>query len=172
LRCNKETNNVQTISYTTLWRRCRKKVDYLNKKNNEPSENEEGEESATPQSDNGENVTSGDKRESTNEEDFAYGGDFGEQRFVDHNCYRHRIGEGFSQRQPSDLAPSKPTYFNIDDQVARSLMDSKFAAKRQEYSIMVANTFFASFTHEAHKDALQALEAGNYGTAQRLFKQF
>ena len=125
------------------------KLDDLNKKNTEPSENEEGEESAPPQSDDGKNVIAGDKRESTNEEDSAYGDKFGEQRFVDHTFYRHRIGEGLSQRQPSDLAPSVPAYFNIDDQVARSLADSKFAAKRQECSITVANAFFAAVTREA-----------------------
>ena len=31
--------------------------------------------------------------------------------------------------------------------------------------------FFTSVIHEAQKDALQALEAGNYDAAQRLFKQ-
>ena len=81
------------------------------------------------------------------------------------------IGEGFSQRHPSDLAPSTPAYFNIDDHVARSLADSKFGAKRQEYSITVANAFFTSVIHEAQKNNPQVLEAGNYGAAQRLFKQ-
>jgi hypothetical protein len=147
------------------------KVDDLNKKNSEPSENKEGEESAPPQSDDGENIIASDHREISNEEDSSDGDEVGEQRFVDHIIYRHMIGEGFNQRQPSDLAPSKPVYFNIDDQVARSLADSKFAAKRQEYSIMVANAFFTLVTHDAPKDAMQALEAGNYGAAQRLFKQ-
>ena len=40
--------------------------------------------------------------------------------FVDHTFYRHKIGEGFLQRQLSELAPAKPAYFNIDDQVARN----------------------------------------------------
>ena len=143
------------------------KVNNLNRKNVKPhTENEEGEGSAPPQSDDGETVTSGDKRESSNEKDFSYGNEVNEQRFVDLTFYRHKIGEGFSQqRQPSDLSSSKPAYFYIDNQVARRLADSKFAAKRQEYSVMVANAFFASITHEAQNDALQALEAGNYGTA-------
>ena len=34
----------------------------------------------------------------------------GEQRFVDHIYYRHTIGEGIAQRQPSELTPSKPAY--------------------------------------------------------------
>ena len=107
------------------------KVDDLNRKNAEPkNENLEEKEIAPPQSDDGENVTTCDKRGSINEEDSTYGDEFGEQRFFDHTFYRHKIGEGFSQRQPSDLAPSKPAYFNIDDQVARSLADSKFDAKR------------------------------------------
>ena len=74
------------------------KVDDLNRMNTEPSENEEGEESAPPQFNDGEKVTAGEKHESTNEEDSTYGDElFGEQRFVDHTFYRHMIGEGFSQ---------------------------------------------------------------------------
>jgi hypothetical protein len=69
-----------------------------------------------------------------------------EQRFVDHTYYRHRIGEGFAQRQSSELAPSKPAYFNIHDQVAKSLLDLKFSAKRQEYAITVANVIFSAIT--------------------------
>ncbi len=147
------------------------KVDDLNMKNTEPSKNEDGEERAAPQSDDGENATTGDKRESTTEEDSSDGDEVGEQRFVEHTLYRHRIGEGFSQRQPSDLAPSKPAYFNIEDQVARNLADSRFSAKRREYLITVASAFFISVTHEAQKDTLQALETGNYGAALRMFKQ-
>ena len=37
--------------------------------------------------------------------------------FVDHTFYRYKIGEGFIQRQTSELAPAKHVYFNIDDQV-------------------------------------------------------
>ena len=85
----------------------------------------------------------------------------GEQRLADHTYYRHRIGEGFAQRQPSDLVSSKPAYFNIDDQVARSLVDSKFSTKRQEYSITVTNAFFSAITHEAQKEALKVLKAGD-----------
>ena len=133
--------------------------------------NKNGEDySAPPQSDEEETVTAGGHREDdegeSSEED--EGGDF---EFVDHTYYRHRIGEGFAQRQPSELAASEPAYFNIDDQVARSLADSKFAAKRSEYSITVANAFFAAIAHEAQKDAIRALEEGNYKTAHKLFKQ-
>ncbi len=56
---------------------------------------------------------------------------------------------GIRQATAIGLAPSKPAYFNIDDQVARTLGDSKFAAKRQEYMITIANAFFAAVTHEA-----------------------
>ena len=44
------------------------KIDDLNKKNTEQSESEEGEESAPPQCDGGENVTTGDKREKEEEQ--------------------------------------------------------------------------------------------------------
>jgi hypothetical protein len=61
--------------------------------------------------------------------------------FVDHTFYRHKIGEGFIQRQPSELAPSKPSYFNIDDRVTRSLSEAKTSARRAEYTVTVANAF-------------------------------
>jgi hypothetical protein len=128
--------------------------------------------SAPSHADDGEKVTEGDEREDEDdEEESSEEDEVGEQRFVDHTFYRHKIGEGFAQRQPSDLAPSKPAYFNIDDQVARTLGDSKFAAKRQEYTITVANAFFTAIANEAQKDALEAFEAGNHKTAYKLFKQ-
>jgi hypothetical protein len=91
--------------------------------------------------------------------------------FVDHTFYRHKIGEGFVQRQPSELAPAKPAYFNIDDQVTRTLSEVKTSARRAEYTVTVANAFFASITHEAQKDAVEALEAGDIKNALCLFKQ-
>ena len=117
------------------------------------------------------NVTTGDMSENNDDEDGSDSEDGDEQRFVDHTYYRHKIGEGFSQRQPSDLAPSKPGYFNIDDQVSRSLSDTKFSAKRQEYQVTVANAFFAAVANEAQKDAIEAFQAGNHTAALKLFKQ-
>jgi hypothetical protein len=35
--------------------------------------------------------------------------------FVDHTFYCHEIGEGFIERPPSELVPTKPSYFNNDD---------------------------------------------------------
>ncbi len=109
------------------------KVDDLSRKKNEESPEDNGENNIAPShSDDGGKVTSGDKRDDEDdEEESSEEDEVGEQRFVDHTYYRHKIGEGFAQRQPSDLAPSKPAYFNIDNQVARSLRDSKYAAKRQ-----------------------------------------
>ncbi len=121
------------------------KFDDLGRKSIADDEENQGAESNAPShTDEGENVTYGDKREEEDEEQPSDDDDegVGEQRFVDHTYYRHKIGEGFAQRQPSNLAPSKPAYFNIDDQVSRTLGDSKHAAKRQEYSITVANAFF------------------------------
>jgi hypothetical protein len=80
---------------------------------------------------------------------------------VDHTSYRHKIGEGLIQRQPSELAPSKPSYFTIDDQVTRTRTEAKTSARRAEYTITVANTFFASTAHEDQKDDVGALEAGD-----------
>ena len=83
------------------------------------------------QSDDGEKAIASDKRDEDeiNEGEPSDEDEDGEQRFIDHTYYRHKIGEGFAQRQPSGLASSKPAYFNIDDHVARTLGDSKFAAK-------------------------------------------
>jgi hypothetical protein len=81
------------------------------------------------------------------------------------------IGEGFAHRHPSDLPSSKPAYFNIDDQVARSLANSNFSAKRQEYSITLANAVFFAITHEAEKNTNEPLKAGDHKTTLRLFKQ-
>jgi len=68
---------------------------------------------------------------------------------VDHTFYRHKIGEGFIQRQPSELALAKLAYFNIDDQVTKTLCEAKTSARRAECTVTVANAFFASITHEA-----------------------
>ena len=62
--------------------------------------------------------------------------------FVDHTFYRHKIGEGFVQRQPSELAPAKLAYFNIDDQVTRTLCEVKTSARRAENTATVTNAFF------------------------------
>jgi hypothetical protein len=91
--------------------------------------------------------------------------------FVDHAFYRHKIGEGFIHRQPSEIAPSKPSYFNIDDQVTKSLSEAKTSARRAEYTVTVANAFYASIAHEAQKDAVEALEAGDVKNAMCLLKQ-
>ena len=90
---------------------------------------------------------------------------------VDHTFYRHRIGEGFIQRQPSKLDPAKPTYFNINDQVTRNLNEAKTSARRAEYTVTVANTFYASIAHETQKDGVEALEAGDVKNALCLLKQ-
>jgi hypothetical protein len=144
------------------------KVDDFNKKNTEPSKNEEGEESAPPQPDDGENVTSAKaltKKTPPTGTSSANNGSSITPSIVK-GSWRASANE-----KRSDLAPSSPAYFNIDDQVARRLADSKFAAKRSKYSITAADAFFTSFTNETQKDAMQALEAGNYGAAQRLFRQ-
>ncbi len=131
-----------------------------------------GEDKSSPSHDGeGEDITIGGRSKNDEDEDESDSEEVGEQRLVDHTYYRHRIGEGFSQRQPADLASSKPGYFNIDNQVSRSLADTKFLAKRQEYQVTVANAFFAAIANEAQKDAIEAFEAGNHRAALKLFKQ-
>ncbi len=152
------------------------KFDNLGRKSiEEYDEDNQGEDINAPShTDDGENATDdGGKREENDEEETSDDDDkeVGEYSFVDHIYYRHKIGEGFAQRQPLDLASSKPAYINIDDQVARTFGESKFAAKRQEYSIEVANAFFTAIANEVQKDALEAFEAGSYKTTQKLFKQ-
>jgi hypothetical protein len=80
---------------------------------------------------------------------------------VDRAFYRHKIREGFIQRQPSELATAKPGYFNIDDQVTKTPSEVKTSARRAEYTVTVANAFFASITHEAQKHVVEALETGD-----------
>ena len=148
------------------------KIDDLSTRDDNGASANNGEENSSPSHDGeGDEVTTGDKSENEDDEDESDSEEVGEQRFVDHTYYRHKIGEGFSQRQPSDLASSKPGDFNIDDQVSRGLADTKFAAKRQEYQVTVANAFFAAVANEAQKDAIEAFEAGNHRTAIKLFKQ-
>ena len=109
-------------------------------------------------------LNNGSNNDDDDDDDFAV-------LYVDHTFYRHKIGEGFIQRQPSELAPAKPAYFNIDDQVTRSLNDTKTSARRAEYTVTVANAFYASIAHEAQKDAVEALEAGDVKNALCLLKQ-
>ena len=82
--------------------------------------------------------------------------------FVNNTFYRHKIGEGFIRRQPSELAPAKPSYFNIDDKVTRNLNEAKTSARRAEYTVTVTNAFFASIAR---------IEAGNMKNAMSLLKQ-
>ncbi len=55
--------------------------------------------------------------------------------------------------------------------MSRTLGDSKYATKSQEFSITVANAIFTSIANEAQKDALEAFESGNLKTAYKRFKQ-
>ena len=91
--------------------------------------------------------------------------------FVDRTFYRRKIGEGFIQRQPSKLAPSKLSYVNIDDHVTKSLIETKTSARRAGYTVTVANAFYVSIAHEAQKDVVEALEAGDVKNAMCLLKQ-
>jgi hypothetical protein len=81
------------------------------------------------------------------------------------------IGEAFIQRQPSELAPAKPTYFNIDDHVTINLNEAETSARRAKYTATLANAFYASIAHEAQKDGIEALEAGDIKNAICLLKQ-
>ena len=89
---------------------------------------------------------------------------------MDHTFYRHKIGEGFIQRKPSELALAKLAYFNIDDQVTRALSAAKASARRAGYMVTVTNASFASMAHEAQKDVVEALEAGDVKNAPCLLK--
>ena len=91
--------------------------------------------------------------------------------FVPHGYYRDLIAEGFDKRSPSRLAHNKPAYFPIDDSVTRTLAASKYSAKAAEYSITVANAFFASVTRAALDDAIAASKDGDTKTAAILLNQ-
>ena len=91
--------------------------------------------------------------------------------FVDHTFYRHKIGEGFIQRKPSKLAPAKPAYFKIDDQVTTNLHEAKTSTRRVEYTVTVANAFNVSIFCEAQTDLVETHEAGDIMNAICLLKQ-
>ncbi len=80
-------------------------------------------------------------------------------------------GEGFIQ--PSILEPAKLACINIDDQLqeTRTLSEAKTTARRAEYTVTVANAPFASIAHEAQKEYVDALEAGDVKNAQCLLKE-
>jgi hypothetical protein len=69
------------------------------------------------------------------------------------------------------LAANKPAYFPIDDPVTRTLAASKYSAKAQEYSITVANAFFASVTRVALDDAIAAAIEGDQKASLNLLSQ-
>jgi hypothetical protein len=76
--------------------------------------------------------------------------------YASHAYYRELIAEGFEKRAPARHAPSKTAYFPIDDPVTRTLNASKYSAKATEYSITIANAFFASVTKATLDDAIAA----------------
>ena len=83
--------------------------------------------------------------------------------------FRDIIAEGFDKRSSSRLAPNKPAYFPIDDPVTKTLAASnKYSVKAQEYSITVANVFFASVTRAALDDAIAAANEGDKKSALNL----
>ena len=81
--------------------------------------------------------------------------------YVPHALYRSRIGAGFAKRSPPDLAPDKPEYYTIDDQVTRHLASSKYSAKLTEYNLTVSQAFFSAIVLEAAKDACSAHADGD-----------
>ena len=91
--------------------------------------------------------------------------------YVSHLFYRERLAEGFDKRSPSRLAANKPAYFPIDDSVTRTLATSKYSAKAAEYSITVANAFFAAVTRAALDDAIAATKEGDTKSASILLAQ-
>jgi len=84
-----------------------------------------------------------DEKKGEIDDDADRGIDSGDD-YISHGLYRDIIAEGFDKRSPSRLASNKPAYFPIDDPVTRTLTASKYSTKVHEYSITVANAFFAS----------------------------
>ena len=111
-----------------------------------------------------------DDKEENEDDDDNFGEDGGDD-YVSHSLYRDIIAEGFDKRSPSRSAPNKPAYFPIDDPVTRTLAASKYSAKAQEYSISVANAFFASVTRAALDDAIAAANEGDQRSALNLLAQ-
>ncbi len=70
------------------------------------------------------------------------------------------------------MASNKPAYFPIDDPVTRTLTASEYSAKAHEYSITVANAFFASVTRATLDDAIFATLEGDEQSSLTLLAQF
>ena len=66
------------------------------------------------------------------------------------------------------MAPNKPAYFPVDNPVTRTLAASKYSAKVKEYSITVANAFFASLTRAALDAAIAAANEGDQKSSLNL----
>ena len=94
-----------------------------------------------------------------------------EALYVPHVAYRDMIEEGFERKAPRLLTSNKPAYYAIDDSVTRSLATSKYSAKLTEYSLTVANAFFASVFHSATSDGNAALQWGAIRPAKNIFGQ-
>jgi len=88
-------------------------------------------------------------------------------RGVGVNYYRELISEGFEKRAPSRQAPGKHACFPIDDPVTRTLAATKYSLKAIEYSITVANAFFASVIKASLDDAIAAND--NKGDPETVF---
>ena len=112
-----------------------------------------------------------DEKEDENDDDEDRGIDSGDD-YVSHGMYRDIIiAKGFDKSSPWRLASNKPSYFPIDDPVTRTLMASKYSAKAHEYSITVANAFFASATKATLDDAISAALEGDELSSLTLLAQ-
>ncbi len=73
------------------------KIDDLSTRNVNGALANNGEDNSSPNHDGeGDDFITCDKSENDDDEDKSYSEEGGEQRFVDHTYYRHKIGEGFS----------------------------------------------------------------------------
>ena len=111
-----------------------------------------------------------DEKEGENDDDDDRSIDSGDD-YVSHGMYRDIIAKGFEKRYPSRLASNKPTYFPIDDPVTRTLTASKCSAKIQEYSITVANAFFAPVTRASLDDIISPALEGDEQSSLTLLAQ-
>ena len=91
--------------------------------------------------------------------------------YLSHAYYREEIETGYERQRPSKHADNKPHTYQIDDEVTRSLANSKFTAKLSEYTFTCCHGFFLSCSHAALLEAYSAIEADEKELALELVRK-
>ena len=91
--------------------------------------------------------------------------------YLSHAYYREEIETGYERQRPSKHADNKPHTYQIDDEVTRSLANSKFTAKLSEYTFTCCHGFFLSCCHAALLEPYSAIEGDEKELALELVRK-